>query len=124
VGRVNGSSRFNGGSGLNGNLVREHSERHFGWDASDRLVAFERNIEYQMSENLKQAGGDQALEVPVKIEARLRQQAHVYDLRAGTYLGLTNRIHFTLDAFQPSLFALLPEEVRPHSVLERLEREL
>jgi RHS repeat-associated protein len=24
----------------NGNLVREHSERHFGWDASDRLVAF------------------------------------------------------------------------------------
>jgi Beta-galactosidase len=91
---------------------------------ADRLVAFERNIEYQMSENLKQAGGNQALEVPVKIEARLRQPAHVYDLRAGTYLGLTNRIHFTLDAFQPSLFALLPEEVRPHSVLERLEREL
>jgi hypothetical protein len=55
------------------------------------LVAFERNIEYQMSENLKQAGGNQALEVPVKIEARLMQPAHVYDLRAGTYLGLTNR---------------------------------
>jgi len=91
---------------------------------TDRLVAFERNIEYQMSENLKQAGGNQALEVPVKTEAALRQPSHVYDLQAGTYLGLTNRIHFTLDAFHPSLFALLPEKAQPDSVLERLEKEV
>jgi len=60
----------------------------------------------------------------VQIEAALRQPARVYDLLAGTYLELTNRIHFTLHAFHPSLFALLPEKVQPDSVLERLEKKL
>ena len=88
------------------------------------LLAFERNIEYQMSEDLKQGGGNQALEVPVEIDAKLRRSAHVYDLRAGTYLGLTSHIHFTLDPFRPSLFALLQEHMSPDSVLETLSNEL
>jgi hypothetical protein len=89
-----------------------------------RLVAFERNIDYQMSEDLKQAGGNQSLETPVQIEAVLRTPTHVYDLRGGTYLGLTDRIHFTLDPWQPSLFALLTEKIPTQSIVSELERDL
>lgn len=74
-----------------------------------RLIAFERNIAYHMSEDLKQAGGNEPLEQPVSITARFVDPAHVYDLRAQRYLGRTDRIAFTLDPWQPSLFALLPE---------------
>ena len=71
-----------------------------------RLLAFERNIDYQMSEDLKQAGGNDAFEKPIEVEATLKEPAHVYDLRAQKYLGQTNRLRFTLDPWQPSLFAL------------------
>lgn len=77
---------------------------------SGLLAAFERNIDYHMSEELKQAGGNQALETPVDVEAVLPQPAHVYDLRAGTYLGYLDRLRFTLDPWEPSLFALMPEK--------------
>ena len=63
-----------------------------------------------MSEDLKQAGGNQALETPVPLEAFLSEAAEIYDLRSGAYLGHTNRIRFTLDPWQPSLFALLPKK--------------
>jgi hypothetical protein len=76
-----------------------------------RLIAFERNVEYQMSEDLKQAGGNEALEKPIDLEARLDPPAHVYDLRAEKYLGQTNRIQFILDPWQPSLFALTAEKL-------------
>lgn len=76
-----------------------------------RLLAFERNIAYHMSEDLKQAGGNEPLEVPVAITASLATAAHVYDLRARKYLGHSDRISFTLDPWQPSLFALLAEKL-------------
>jgi Beta-galactosidase len=82
-----------------------------------RLLAFERNIEYQMSEDLKQAGGNETLEKPVDLDAQLQQPAHVYDLRTEKYLGRTNRIHFTLDPWQPSLFALTAEKLPDGSSL-------
>jgi hypothetical protein len=88
-----------------------------------RLVAFERNIDYQMSEDLKQAGGNQRLETPLPTEAVLREPAHVYDLRAGTYLGLTDHIRFTLDPWQPSLFALLGEKVSAESIVPALRNQ-
>ena len=87
---------------------------------SARLVAFERNIDYHMSEDLKQAGGNEALEKPIDLEAKLAKLAHVYDLRAGKYLGQTDRIAFHLDPWQPSLFALLPEKVDEARVVELL----
>jgi hypothetical protein len=86
-----------------------------------RLIAIERNVDYQMSEELKQGGGNEALETPLKLDAALGQPAHVYDLRAGTYLGYTNQIHFTLDPWQPSLFALLREPLTAKSVVAELE---
>jgi hypothetical protein len=75
-----------------------------------RLLAFERNIDWHMSEDLKQSGGNEPLEKPAEITATLAQPAHVYDLRTEKYLGRTGRITFTLDPWKPSLFALLPEK--------------
>jgi hypothetical protein len=84
--------------------------------ARGQLVAFERNISYQMSEDLKQAGGNEALEQPVILEAKLQHVMHVYDLRSRAYLGCTNQIHFSLDPWQPSLFALTPEKLPVESL--------
>ncbi|HEY5909933.1 MAG TPA: beta-galactosidase [Verrucomicrobiae bacterium] len=87
---------------------------------TNRLLAFERNINYQMSEELKQAGGNEPLEKPVEIEATLSQAAHVYDLRAQKYLGHADRFRFTLDPWQPSLFALLRETADPETIVSKL----
>jgi hypothetical protein len=86
-----------------------------------RLLAFERNINYQMSEELKQAGGNEALERPVEIEAALRQPRHVYDLRAQKHLGRLDRIRFTLDPWRPALFALTEKEIPVASLLRERE---
>jgi hypothetical protein len=88
-----------------------------------RLLAFERNIQYQMSEELKQAGGNQALETPVEVEATLAKPAEVYDLRSGAYLGHTDRLRFILDPWEPSLFALLPQKVPAQSLMSVLEEK-
>lgn len=90
-----------------------------------QLVAFERNIVYHMSEDLKQAGGNEPLEVPVPLTASLAAAAHVYDLRAQRYLGHADRISFTLDPWQPSLFALLPVKLpAEEDVIAALSRRL
>jgi hypothetical protein len=88
-----------------------------------QLVAFERNIDYQMSEELKQAGGNEALEKPVELEAALARPAHVYDLRAQAYLGHTDRLHFTLDPWQPALFALTQEKLPADSIVAALSAD-
>ncbi|MGA2865866.1 MAG: beta-galactosidase [Verrucomicrobiota bacterium] len=88
-----------------------------------RLVAFERNIDYQMSEELKQAGGNEALEKPLELEAALPQPAHVYDLRAQKYLGHTDRLRFQLDPWQPGLFALTEAQLPAESVVETLSEK-
>jgi hypothetical protein len=84
------------------------------------LLAFERNINYHVSEDLKQAGGNQHLETPLTLTATLAQAAHVYDLRRQTYFGQTGQLEFTLDPWQPALFALLPEKTPPESVVQTL----
>ena len=73
-----------------------------------------------MSEELKQAGGNEELETPVNLAARLAQPAHVYDLRTQNYLGHIDRLNFTLDPWQPSLFALLPEQVPAGNIIQHL----
>ena len=89
---------------------------------SARLLAFERNITYHMSEDLKQAGGNEALEKPVDLEARLAEPGHVYDLRTQAYLGRTNRFRVHLDPWRPSLYAILPEKAEGANIVERLSR--
>jgi hypothetical protein len=78
-----------------------------------RLLAFERNIDYHMSEDLQQAGGNEALETPVSFDAALPEKANIYDLRARKYLGLTDHIHVDLSPWKPSLYALLPKQLPP-----------
>ena len=76
-----------------------------------QLLAFERNISYHMSEDLKQAGGNEALERPVQLEAKLGTKAHVYDLRTLKYLGQTDRIQMDLSGWEPALFGVTDHEV-------------
>jgi hypothetical protein len=90
-------------------------------------VAIERNLEYQMSEDLKQAGGNEALEQPLDLTARLAPEAppaHVYDLRSGRLLAQGREWTFRLDPWQPSLFALLPEPAGAPELVEPLLRAL
>jgi hypothetical protein len=74
-----------------------------------------------MSEDLKQAGGNEALEKPVEVEARLAQSAHVYDLRTQKYLGHTDHFTFTIDPWQPSLFALTQLRLPEKDIVEVLQ---
>lgn len=76
-----------------------------------RLLAFERNIDYKMSEDLAQAGGNEQLEKPVSFNASWNGEQEVYDLRTGKHLGRTSQIEVHLDPWQPSLYALLPTKV-------------
>lgn len=89
-----------------------------------RLFAFERNVDYQMSEDLKQAGGNEALEKPIELDATFPRRAHLYDLRAAKDLGLTDHIHFTLDPWKPSLFAMTAEDLPAENGVNALLREL
>ena len=83
-----------------------------------RLLAFERNINYQMSEDLKQAGGNEPLEKSVEIEAKLVAPAHVYDLRTQKYYGKVSAFRFSLDPWRPSLFAVADEPIQGDLVSE------
>jgi len=85
-----------------------------------RLVAFERNIDYQMSEELKQAGGNEVLERPVKMEATISRPAHIYDLRAARYLGYADHFEFDLDPWQPTLIAVSPVKLREEGLVDAL----
>ena len=84
-----------------------------------RLVAFERNIEYKMREELAQAGGNEALEKETEFTATLEEPGHVVNLRTGEQIGLTKSFTVKLDPWQPALFAILPEAAEG-DVVEKL----
>jgi len=85
-----------------------------------RLIAFERGIDYQMSEDLKQAGGNESLEVPQEITAQLSYRGHIYDLRNQKYIGYGDKIAFTLDPWKLSLFAILNKKIAPETIITYL----
>ena len=91
-----------------------------------RLFAFERNIAYAMSEELKQLGGNESLEKPIEVKVTLPSygfHGHLYDLQKRQYLGDGSVLTFTLDPWHPSLFALLPERATPETLLDILLKE-
>lgn len=88
------------------------------------LVAFERNVDYQMNEDLKQAGGNEPLEKTIELDAQLSKRVHVYDLRTEKHLGETNRIHFTLSPWRPSLFVLTKETLTEGAVVSTLGKSM
>jgi hypothetical protein len=77
-----------------------------------RLIAFERNIEYRMREELAQVGGNEQLEKPTTFTAKLQQPGYIVNLRTGEKLGKTGEFQVNLDPWEPALFVLLPEEPR------------
>lgn len=72
-----------------------------------RLIAFERNVEYKIREELAQVGGNEQLEKPVTFQARLQKPGHVVNLRTGEHLGEVSEFSVTLDPWQPALFAVM-----------------
>jgi hypothetical protein len=85
-----------------------------------QLISFERAIDYRMSEELKQAGANEALEKPVEVEATLPHAMHVYDLLGQRYVGHTAQLRFTLDPWQPTVFAALPEKRAAEGIVAAL----
>jgi len=75
-----------------------------------RIIAFERNIEYRMREELAQVGGNEALEKPATFTAKLQQPGFIVNLRTGEKLGQGSEITVHLDPWQPALFAVLKDE--------------
>lgn len=75
-----------------------------------RLAALERNINYQMSEELKQAGGNKELEKPITIEIRFPDPIHVYDLVKKIDLGHTDHLSITIDPWMPTILAMAPNK--------------
>jgi hypothetical protein len=63
------------------------------------------------------------LEQPLRLSARLNRPAHLYDLRARSYLGQTQELTFTVDPWQPSLFAALPEKIPAERLLDYLAEQ-
>lgn len=85
-----------------------------------RLIAFERNVEYKMREELAQVGGNEALEKPLTFTAKLSAPGHVVNLRTGEKIGHASEFKVDLDPWQPSLFAVLPEEPAGDAVTDLL----
>jgi hypothetical protein len=83
-----------------------------------RLLALERNINYQMSEELAQAGGNENLEKAADVEVMLAEPADVYDLRKNSYLGRVNHFTARVDPWKPALFALFKQKVKLASWME------
>lgn len=75
-----------------------------------RLIAFERNVEYKMREELAQVGGNEALEKPLTFVAKLSAPGHVVNLQTGEKMGHVSEFKVDLDPWQPSLFAVFPGE--------------
>ena len=86
-----------------------------------RLVAFERNVEYKMSEDLKQAGGNEHLERPQEMTATFDSKVFVYDLARQQFLGETNRITFVLGPWKPAVMALLTNKISPTEIISALK---
>ena len=85
-----------------------------------RLVAFERNVEYKMREELAQVGGNEQLEKPIAFVAKLAHPGHIVNLRTGERLGKHSEFRVELDPWQPALFAVTAEEVTGDIVEELL----
>ena len=86
-----------------------------------RLIAFERNVEYKMREELAQVGGNEQLEKPTAFIAKLQQPGFVINLRTGEKVGLVAEFKVQLDPWQPALFAVWAEEPKGDVMAELLK---
>jgi hypothetical protein len=85
-----------------------------------QLLAFERNVDYQMDESLAQRGGNEGLEKATTVVARLDKKRHVYDIQTGRYLGHLDRLEFLLEPWRPALFALTDQRLSDGDIAGQL----
>jgi hypothetical protein len=86
-----------------------------------RLIAFERNIEYRMREELAQVGGNEALEKPTTFTAKLQKPGFIVNLRTGEKLDQVSELQVSLNPWEPALFAVLPKEPTGDVISELLK---
>lgn len=84
-----------------------------------RLIALERNVSWRMSEDLSQSGGNEALEQPATVTVSLEKPGHIYDLLSGRKLGSGAQFSCTIDPWQPSLLAVLPDDAPAAGLVEK-----
>jgi len=75
-----------------------------------RLIAFERNVEIKMREELAQVGGNEHLEKPITFTVKLQQPGFIVNLRTGQKIGGASEFIVQLDPWQPALFAVMDKE--------------
>ena len=88
-----------------------------------QVVAFERNISYQMSEDLKQAGGNEALEKPVELEITLAEPCRVYTYGRNSIWATQTACASLSIPWQPSVFALTRDKLAPEGIVASLLEE-
>lgn len=77
-----------------------------------RILAVHRNYQLRVNElGPPEYQKQDALEQPLNLKIDLGGQYAVYDARAGKYLGKKSTAEFSLDKYQPTILALLPEPV-------------
>jgi hypothetical protein len=89
-----------------------------------QLIAFERNVEYKMREDLEQVGGNEHLEKPATFTAKLQQPGFIVNLRTGEKIGDASEFTVHLDPWEPSLFAILDREPLGDVIKELLQDRL
>ena len=89
-----------------------------------RLIGLERNISYHMGEDLKQRGGNEALEQSITVPVTLARPGHVYDLVTGKKLGAGATFTCNLDPWHPALLAVLPENDPAPGLVDRLLKQV
>lgn len=77
-----------------------------------RVLAVHRNYQLRVNElGPPEYQKQDALEQPLDLKINLGGEYAVYDARAGKYLGKKSTAEFSLDKYQPTILALLPEPV-------------
>jgi hypothetical protein len=56
----------------------------------------------------------------LEVDAQFHERAHVYELNGGKYLGYLDKIHFTLEPWRPSLFAITSQKIASDSLIQVL----
>lgn len=86
-----------------------------------RLIAFERNVEYKIREELAQVGGNEQLEKPLTFTTKLQHPGFVVNLRTGEKIGVASEFQVQLDPWHPELYAVLEKEPLGDVIKELLQ---
>ncbi len=71
-----------------------------------------RNLEQDHQAGLGEIVGEEAeAQTPINVSLKFRKSGHVYELRSGRYLGLTDSVSGRLEHPEPLIYALLPYKV-------------